>query len=147
MKKLVILGKLDTKFKAPFNDPDYEIWAYNWHSDVNLIKRVDVWFDIHAHGANPIAKYKRDNFPFDECEKLLNGNYFNNTASYLIAFAILQGYTHIELYGMRFNSGTEIRNQEYHNVRELIFFAKGKGINITAPFDPIMFQQYQYYGI
>ena len=147
-KKLAILGKLDTKFNAPFDDPNYDIWAFNLHSDENQIKRVDVWFDIHTHEwVNPKAIIKRDNFPFDECHKLVGGHYFNNTVSYLIALAILKGYKEIELYGMRFNSGEEVRKQEYNNVRELIFFAKGRGIKITAPYDPIMLKEYPLYGI
>ena len=147
MKKLAILGKLSTKFKAPFDNPDYDIWGFNYHTDFKRIKRFTKWFDIHAKNPNPIADYTRQNFPFKECEELVGGQYFNNTVSYLIAFAILQGYKDIELYGMRFNSGEEIRKQEYHNTRELIFFAKGKGVNISAPFDEVMFKQYQLYGV
>lgn len=146
-KKVAILGKLPTKFKAPFHDLDYDIWAFNWHEDVNKIPRVTIWFDIHSCGFNPNAKITRSNFPFTECENLLGGQYFNNTVSYLIAYAILEGYREIELYGMRFNSGSEIRNAEYHNVRELIFFAKGSGISITAPYDSIMLKEYPLYGI
>lgn len=147
MKKLAILGKLSTKFNAPFDNPDYDIWGFNYHQDFNKIKRYTIWFDLHSYNPNPIADITRENFPFQECENLVGGQYFNNSASYLIAYAILQGYKEIELYGMRFNSGTEIRNQEYHNVRELIFFAKGMGIKISAPFDLRMFETYPLYGI
>lgn len=145
--KVAILGKLPTKHKAPFNNPDYDIWAFNWHTDEKQLKRVDLWADIHSIGFNPKATLTRKNFPFKEVEQLLGGNYFNNTASYLIAYAILKGYKTIELYGMRFQSLEEQRKQEYHNTRELIFFAKGKGIDIKAPFDPNLFTQYEYYGV
>lgn len=147
MKKLAILGKLPTKFKAPFNDNNYHIWGFNYHTDFNRIKHYTTWFDIHAKNPNPIADYTRQNFPFKECEELLGGQYFNNTVSYLIAFAILQGYKEIELYGMRFQGVECTRKQEYQNVRELIFFAKGKGVNITAPFDEVMLKQYPLYGV
>lgn len=144
--KVAILGKLPTKFKAPFNDLDYDIWAFNWHEDVDKLKRVDKWFDIHRNNPNPIANINRNNFPFQECSHLVGGNYFNNTASYLIAFAILEGYTEIELYGMRFDAESEIRKQEYHNVRELIFFAKGRGIKISCPVDKPLMREYELYG-
>ena len=147
MNKLAILGKLDTKFEAPFDNPEYDIWAFNIHDDADLLKRVDVWFDIHSTGINPIATVTRNNFPFDEVEKLVGGQYFNNSASYLIAYAILQGYKHIELYGMKFDSDEEIRRKHYHNVRELILFAKGKGIDISAPYDSVMLEEYELYGI
>lgn len=145
--KLAILGKLPTKFKAPFDNPDYDIWAFNIHDDERRIKRIDLWADIHSKGINPKATLTRENFPFNECEKLLEGNYFNNTASYLIAYAILRGYKKIELYGMRFNGADEKRKNEYANVRELIFFARGKGIDISAPYDPVLFTQYALYGV
>lgn len=147
MKKLAILGKLPTKFKAPFNDNNYHIWGFNYHADFKRIKRYTAWFDIHAYNPNPIADYTRQNFPFKECEEILGGQYFNNTVSYLIAFAILQGYEEIELYGMRFKAGHEIRRDgEYQNVRELIFFARGKGIKITAPYDDLL-KEYPLYGV
>lgn len=146
MKKLAILGKLPTNLKAPFKNFEYDIWAFNYHP--SKLPRVTTWFDIHANNPNPIANFTRANFPFKKCEELLGGQYFNNTVSYLIAYAILQEYKYIELYGMRFNAAFEQRrNGEYQNVRELIFFAKGKGINITAPFDDVMLKEYPLYGI
>lgn len=145
--KVAILGKLPTKFKAPFDNFDYDIWAFNWHQDERQLKRVDLWVDIHSIGINPKAKLTRLNFPFKDVENMLGGNYFNNTASYLIAYAILKGYKTIELYGMRFQSLEEQRRSEFNNVRELIFFAKGKGIDIKAPFDPHLFTQYELYGV
>ena len=143
--KLAILGKLATKFKAPFDDPNYDIWVFNYHKI--MPPRYNLWFDLHSINPNPIADITRNNFPFSEITNLMGGNYINNSASYLIAYAILKGYKEIELYGMRFESPDEIRRQEYHNVRELIFFAKGKGIKISAPFDPPLFNEYPLYGI
>lgn len=145
--KVAILGKLPTKFKAPFDNLEYDIWAFNYHIDEIKLKRIDLWADIHSYAPNPKAILTRQNFPFREVENMLGGNYFNNSASYLIAYAILKGYKTIELYGMRFQSLKEQRKQEFHNVRELIFFAKGKGIDIKAPFDPHLFTQYEYYGV
>lgn len=144
-RKLAILGKLETKFKAPFDDPEFDIWGFNYHK--TMPKRYTLWFDIHSKNPNPIADIKRDNFPFKECEELLGGNYFNNSVSYLIAYGILKGYKEIHLYGVRFIDDSEQRKNEYQNARELIFFAKGKGIKILAPYDDIMFKEYAPYGI
>lgn len=146
MKKLVILGKLKTKFKAPFDDLSYDIWAFNKHQDEDLIPRVDVWFDIHNTGFNPDADVLRKDLPIDDLIDLVGGKYFNNSVSYLIAYAILKGYKEILLYGMRFVNDVEIRKGQYHNVRELIFYAKGKGIKIDAPVDKIMIKEYKLYG-
>lgn len=144
MKKLAILGKLPTKFKAPFDNENYDIWAFNIHTD--KLPRVDLWFDIHTNNPNPDADIHRKDYPFEEVENLIGGKYYNNSVSYLIGYAILKGYKYIELYGMRFDADKERRKQEYQNVRELIFFAKGKGINISAPFDDELFKEYVRYG-
>lgn len=145
MKKLAILGKLETKFKAPFDNPDFDIWGFNYHKI--MPPRYTQWFDLHAKNPNPIANITRQNFPFDDCHKLLGGNYFNNTVSYLIAYAVLRGYKEIHLYGMRFFDDGERRKREFQNVRELIFFAKGKGITVKTPYDGIMLVEYPLYGL
>lgn len=145
-KKVAILGKLETKFKAPFDDNTWDIWGFNTHKTPP--PRYTLWFDIHARGANNNADIKRDDFPFKECENLVGGQYFNNTVSYLIAYAILKGYKEIALYGVRFlRDADEQRGGQYNNVRELLFFAKGKGIKVTAPYDTIMLREYPLYGV
>lgn len=146
-KKICILGKLATKFRAPFEDESWEIWSMNKHEDGALLPRIDVWYDLHkdkeARTYNPNADIKREDFPFEECHKLVGGQFFNNTVSYLIAYAIIKGATDIALYGMRFHRDHERRRGEFHNVRELIFFAKGRGINVTAPADgEVMLAEY-----
>ena len=134
-KKIAILGKLETKYNAPFDDTSWEIWSMNKHWDEDMIPRVDVWFDIHKVPQKEDADILRDDFPFEECHKLAGGNYFNNITSYLIAYAILQEAEDIALYGMRFISDHNHRSLELDNVRQWIFFAKGRGINVTIPCD------------
>ena len=66
-----------------------------------------------------------------ECEKLVKGKRFVTTTAYLIAWCILQGATKIYLYGMRFtDDGNPRRQRELHNVREMIFFCMGRGIEV-----------------
>lgn len=110
-------------------------------------QRYSLWFDIHANGYNPIANITRKNFPFKEVENLVGGQYFNNSVSYLIGYAILKDYKEIALYGVRFlRDADERRGGQYNNVRELLFFAKGRGIKISAPYDSILLNQYPLYG-
>ena len=134
-KKIAILGKLETKYEAPFDDESWEIWSMNKHWDEDLIPRVDKWFDIHMNPQKEDADVLRDDFPFEECHELAGGNYFNNITSYLIAYAILQGATDIALYGMRFPIDHERRQRELYNVRHWIFFALGRGIKVLIPCD------------
>lgn len=146
-KKVAILGKCSTNLDAPFNDRTFDIWAFNVHKNASQFPRIDVWFDLHNNVApNPNANVFRKDFPIKECEALVGGKYFNNSVSYLIAYAILKGYEEIWLYGMRFCNDKESRNGEYNNVRELIFFAKGKGIRVYAPSDKVMLKEYPEYG-
>lgn len=134
-RKIAILGKLETKYRAPFDDITWEIWSMNKHVDEEFIPRVDKWFDIHINPAKTDADVLRDSFPFEDCHKLAGGNYFNNITSYLIAYAILLGASEIALYGMRFTIDHERRRAELENVRQWIFFAMGKGIKVSIPYD------------
>lgn len=146
--KVAILGKLPTKFNAPFEDKEWDIWTLNKHIDCEKLPRVDLWFDIHSRGVYEKANITRGNYPFNEAEKLVGGQYFNNSISYMIAYAILKGYKEIALYGMNFNSEHEHRRDgEWQNVRELIFYAKGKGIKVIAPCDRVMLHEYKLYGV
>ena len=142
--KVAILGKLPSKYFAPFEDMSYDIWTCNYNE---VLARVDHIFDIHSHGANPKATINRSNYPFRDVERLLGGQYFNNTFSYMIAFAVLLKYKEIELYGVRLYDDHEIREHQRQNVRELIFFARGRGIKVTAPADECLLEEYEYYGL
>lgn len=137
MKEICILGKLQTKYLAPF-DKDIEIWSMNLHDDEFLIPRVDKWFDLHTIPQKISADYTKDNFPFEECHKLVNGRRFCSTMAYMIAFAILQNVDKISIYGCKFTDDGNVRRQrELHNVRELLFFAMGKGIEIDICKDDV----------
>jgi len=131
MKEYCILGKLESKYLAPYENPDITIISMNSHYDEYLLPRVDLWFDVHEEPTREKADYTKDNFPFEECEKLVHGKRFVTTTAYLIAWCILQGATKISLYGMRFtDDGNPRRQRELHNVREMLFFCMGRGIEI-----------------
>lgn len=132
MKRFAILGKLESKFFAPFEDTDVTIISMNKHVDEILIPRVDFWFDLHEVPDKQDADFKKYNFPFEDCHKLVHGKRFCTTAAYLIAWCVLQGATEISLYGMRFTPDHERRIRELHNVREMIYFCWGRGITINV---------------
>ena len=143
--KVAILGKLVSKFNAPFEDMSYDIWTLNYHEIEP--PRVDLWFDLHSHGVNPKAQITRVNYPFKEAEVLVGGNYYNNTFSYMIAYAILKGYKEIAIYGCRFIDDSEQRAKQKQSTRELVMFARGRGIKVTAPADECLLEGYEYYGL
>ena len=144
-KKVAILGKLVSKFNAPFEDMSYDIWTLNYHTED--LPRVTLWFDLHTKNPNPRANITRANYPFTAAEALIGGNYYNNSFSYMIAYAIIKGYEEIELYGCRFLHDQEVREQQRQSVRELVMFARGRGIKVTAPADECLLDEYEYYGI
>ena len=71
--KVAILGKLPTKFNAPFDDKKWDIWTLNKHIDCEKLPRVDLWFDIHSRGVYEKANITRKNYPFKEAEELVGG--------------------------------------------------------------------------
>ena len=131
MKHFQILGKLQSKYAADFDDNDSVIISMNKHFDEDLIPRVDLWFDLHETPDKEDADFTKDNFPFEDCHELVHGRRFVTTAAYLIAWCILQGAEKISLYGMRFTAdGNSRRERELHNVREMIYFCMGRGIEV-----------------
>ena len=149
MLKVAILGKLPSKYQAPFADTTWQIWGCNVHKDFSNIPKFDLWFDLHANPPSyDIDKDKlitSDLYPLNEAIELLGGCYFNNSISYMIAYAILQGASEISLYGVRLDTGEEIRGKQLNNVRELLFFAKGRGIKVYSYEDNIL-RFYNLYG-
>ena len=48
---------------------------------------------------------------------------------------------------MAFVDDHEVRTMQKQNVRELVFFARGRGIKVTAPADKDLLKGYPLYGI
>ena len=146
MKEICIIGKLETKYQAPFDNPNVEIWSMNSHFDEVFIPRVDKWFDIHEEPTRENSDYTKDNFPFDQCHELVHGKRFCSTMAYMIAFAILQGADKISIYGAKFtDDGNPRRQRELHNVREMLFFSLGRNIEIEVCEDDVedLFPEYK----
>lgn len=140
MKHIQILGKLGNKYLADFEDKGSLIISMNKHSDENLIPRVDKWFDLHLEPEKEDADFTIDNFPFGQCHELVKGRRFCSTMAYMIAWAILQGAEKISIYGARFSDdGNTRRARELHNVREMLFFCLGRGIEINICEDDVQY--------
>ena len=147
--KVAIIGKLPSKYQAPFADTTFQIWGCNVHHDMANIPRFDLWFDLHSNPSvynipnNKLILHK--NYPLNEVIDLVGGSYFNNSISYMIAYAILKGAEEISLYGVRLDNGEEIRTKQLQNVRELLFFAKGRGIKVYS-YETNVLENYKLYG-
>ena len=149
MKKLAIVcGGPSSEMKAPFNDPDYEVWVLGNRSD--NYPRYDRIFEIHdgiedEHGPEyaqwlvdknvpmvvgkgfPIKADHITVFPFDESVELFGSLYLTSSPAMMVCYAMLQGYKHMELYGV----DLAIEDFEYFWQRPCmeawIGFARGRG--------------------
>ena len=157
--KVAIIGFTTHKRLAPYDDDSFEIWGINdLYSDKD-IKRWDRWFQIHhpehykgssgrasvpemyaeyAKWDCPVYMWQKDDsvpnsveFPFrDIMDKY--GNYFNNTISWLVAFAMYEGFKEIHLYGVDMQHSTEYSHQR-PSCEYFIGLARGLGIKVVIP--------------
>ena len=140
-KHITILGNSNTKFLADFKNKNNEIWCIGKHDNEEFIPRVDKWFDLcNSFSKRTNADYNIDNFPFDSCHELVHGKRYASIIAYLIAFAILQDATKISLYGICSDDPHKPKSEvekELHNIREMIYFCWGRGIDIEICFEEI----------
>jgi len=158
-KKVAILGYVTHYTKAPFGDPEFEIWGINDMFRLEGVQRWDRWFQIHHpthYGVGPGRLNIEESlgvfagwecpvylwqahpgvknslsFPFRELiEKY--GDYFNNTISWLIAFAIHEGFEEIHLYGVDMASDSEYGHQK-PSCEYFLGLARGMGIKVYVP--------------
>lgn len=158
--KIAIVGSAPSSMQlAPFNDPEWEIWGLN--EQYNLMPRWDRWFQLHPLNlcktglADPnhwewlIAQtkpvYMVDAFPeVPACikyplEEVLKrfGDYFTNSISYMIAYALYlhQTFEPVEemgVWGVDMAHCSEYGDQKA-SCEYFIGLARGMGIPCHIP--------------
>jgi hypothetical protein len=161
-KKVAIVGGSKSRFKAPYDDDTWDIWAF---SSIRLpTPRITRWFELHSledlqgqlkHDTPYRLSYRRYlQFMLQlDCpiymqrthEEIPNsveyplqaaldafGKCFTSTVSYLIALAILEGYETIGVWGIRLKIKT-IYARQRPGVEYLLGVAKQRGIHIYLP--------------
>ena len=157
MKVALVCGSPSSEFLAPFEDEDWEIWVLGNRFDKHEHHRVTRIFEIHdditQHGdEEQFAQWlvdknlplivgekfpiKADNvtvFPFEASRELIGQDYLSSSSAYMMAYAILEGATHIGVYGV----DMAVDDHEYFWQRPCmegwIQFAKGRGVEVTIP--------------
>lgn len=159
--------------EAPFGDPAWEKWGINRLHTVHP-GPYDAYFNIHDleqyHGEDAehlaylknfdgpvylrpqdIGKYDVPNavpFPADELVKKF-GRYFNNTVSWLIAYAIEQHPTRMGVYGVDMAQDA-LLNAEYAQQRPsceyFLGLAVGLGIELVIPNGSDLLKTTHLYG-
>ena len=151
MDKLAIVGSHpDTRGLAPFDDKSFDIWVFNEAPLSDWCKRWDASFQLHLpdvytgyntknanywkwlqeeHG-KPVFMQNVDQrvpdsvqFPLNDVLELGGVRLFGLSNAYAVAFALLQGYKYIEIYGV------DLSASEYkygaNSWRFWVGFAKG----------------------
>lgn len=88
-------------------------------------------------------------FPYEEIGKVVPFPYLDCTISYMIAYAMLEGYQRIALWGCHFK-GNDREQIQLPSVTYLIGLAQGRGIEVSiGPGSPMMSSAYVMgrYGI
>ena len=138
--KIIIIGKGDYWQLAPFEG---ETWGVN---DLILLRPFKRLFDLHAIGSWKDKQkqidtrkkalrintlYTLDNYPLDELKKFFKTDYFSCSAAYMIALAIYEGATSIDLYGVNM-----VIAKEYAYQKPCVDYwcgqAMGRGIEVAV---------------
>jgi hypothetical protein len=165
MKKLAIVGTSYYRNYAPFNDKNYEIWGVANCLFCNDIKRLDKIFEIHRKDEYiqdtyskiyktdlPVYMQKKDKkvkdcriFPFKEIFKKY-GDYFTNSLSLMLVFAVEQGFKDIMIYGVDFETARE-KAIERPNFEYWVGYFRAKGIKIESYHKNRILKASYIYGI
>jgi len=171
-KKVAILGTVAHYALAPFDDESFEIWGIN---DLYLsegVKRWDRWFQLHHPGyytgrgagatyEEMLATYSKWDcpvylfqkhpqianslaFPYEKLVKEF-GDYFNNTISWIIAFAIHEGFKEIHIYGVDMSTHSEYGTQR-PSCEYFLGLARGRGIKVYIPPESTLLKTRFLYG-
>ena len=175
--KIAVVGFAEGHLsEAPFDKDDWELWGINRLHTVNDAKdkKFHAWFNLHDlekyHGQDQehleflkgfdgpvylrpqdVDKFDIPNatpFPADEMVKRF-GSYFNNTISWLIAFAIARNPTELGVYGVDM-AQDQLMNAEYSQQRPsceyFLGIASGLGIALTLPKGSDLLKSTHLYG-
>ena len=167
-RRVAIVGfALSSRDKAPFTDPEVEIWGVN--ELYKAVPRIDVLFELHDRfwltqkERNPehlkwlqetsIPVYMLDHyediprsirFPIELIVKEF-GTYFTNSISYLIALAIYLKFDEIGIYGVDMATDSEYGSQR-PSVEYFIGVARGRGIDVILPAECDLCKTMHMYG-
>ena len=168
--QIALLGAApSSRLLAPFNDPNWEIWAC---SPPNFdLPRVDAWFEVHSlkrkmnqvnkpffdkllahprvylNGADPeFGKFPNGiAYPIEEMVAEYGEYFFTSSLAYMMAFAIKQKPDMIGLWGVDMSAAEEYGYQRagcHFFIRE----AAKAGINVVAPVESDIMRPVPLYG-
>lgn len=167
-RRVALVGKAPASIpRTPFDDEDVEIWSLS--DNYRNLPRWDRWFELHdvdyhrehhpdhwefllqdhgkplyllgPHAAIPHATV----YPRDEVLQRFPPGYFTNSISYMIALAIMEGFTEIGIYGVDMAQHDEYAHQR-PSCEWMIGFAQGMGIKVVVPEESDLLKCRKLYG-
>ncbi len=135
MKNVVIIGMADDRGKAPLEVENGEVWGCN---RIILERDVDrvFWMDDNitkeakerlTSSNTPLMSMA--NYPLDEITDKFGVDYFANSISYMIAYALHIEVEHIAMYGVAQGTTTELEKQ-----KGSVEFWLGVALGMRVPF-------------
>jgi hypothetical protein len=173
-KKVAIVGFApSTRHLAPFNNQEWEIWTLNEFQSILPVEganNITRWFELHqrdtvltsSRDPKYIDKLKASTIPIMMCEKYddipmseayplddiikaLETDYFTNSISYMVAYAVYAGYEEIAIYGVDMAQDEEYA-KERPSVEYFVGYARAKGIPVYIPPESDICKVPYYYG-
>ncbi len=159
LRKVACLGGARSLVYAPWHDPTWELWAHA--SCRHLCKRdpdiiwdlhpPELWRDPKKKNWDPnYAKWLATNripimmqevypdvpasmrYPFETIITEFPRGYMTNHIAYMIALALVEGVTHIALFGCDYDTDSEYGPQR-GSAEYWLGMAEGRGVNILIP--------------
>ena len=159
LRKIALLGGAFTLPYAPWQDLTWELWAH-MSCRRNCVREPDIFFDLHPPELwrdpkrkfwdptyyqwlqqNHVPIYMQEaykdvlaakRYPFEPMITEFPRGYMTNTVAYMIALALMEGVTHLALYGCHYDAAGEYGPQrgcaEYW-----CGVAEGRGVQVLIP--------------
>lgn len=149
--KIALVGTTASKFQAPFDDPDWKIWACS-PGNVGQLSRWDAWFQPHApenleqmrhflieEHDKPIYMRKvypefpsSVAFPFDEMVAEFGDKFFSSVIAWMLAYAITLKPEAVGIWGVDMACEGEYQEQRW-GCWHFLDIAKERGIKTVLP--------------
>ena len=167
-KKVAIVGCGPTKHRAPYDDPEWEIWLLNAipRYDSQRRLRADRFWEMHILEvqstrdmeflqACPIPLYMPERyeeipasvrFPLERCEEFAPSRFYACTFAYQIALALLEGFEEIGLFGVELNLGS-VRERTYERMSVAYWLGVAHGRKVKVSGCTMELLNHPLYGI
>lgn len=159
LRKIALLGSAPSLRFTPWSDPSWELWAHA--SCRNMCRRKpDLLWDLHPpelwrdktkktwdpgyfkwlqRNAIPIMMQRKYQdvpasvkYPFEQMVTEFPRGYMTNHVAYMIALALMQGVTHISIFGCDYKAESEYGPQR-GSAEYWIGVAEGRGVHVGIP--------------